>query len=505
MSINTNRIARNTIFLYIRMFFVLIISFYCSRIVLKALGETDFGIYNVVGGLVAMMSVITSSMALSYQRYMNVYLGKNDYQGYYNIFSNALTIQLLLGGIVLVVGETLGLWFLNSQMTIPADRLIAANVIYQTTLLIFITNLFISPLSAVLISHEEMTYYAILSIVQALFRLGFVLLLYYVITSDKLIAYGVGLLIIDVIVFILNVICAKRVDRDLRFRPKYEKQLFKSMVGFSGWGLFGSLAFTMKGHGLNIVLNLFFNPAINAARGIAYQVSGAVESMYQNFQVAVRPQIMKSYSQGNHEEMNQLVYFMSKISFLLLWIVSLPVLFLTDPILTIWLGDYPDYTTIFTQLVIVTSLVGSFGNPLCTIVHATGRMRKFQIITSSVLILIVPIAYFVLKFGAPPQSALVVSLVITFLVQVVRLLMVNKMVYFPISRYLKLVIIPCVLVVIVSSLPTYLITIVSDNQWYVCMVSILTGVGTIVFLGLSKNERNKVKEIIGHYLPFNRK
>ena len=503
MPVNTSRIAKNTVFLYIRMFIVLLLSFYSSRIVLKALGETDYGIYNVVGGLVAMMSIIVSSMALSYQRFMNVYLGKGDYNNYHKTFSNALSIQLVLSCIVLVIGETLGLWFLNTQMTIPADRLGAANVIFQTTVLIFITNLFISPLSAVLISHEEMTYYASLSIAQALLKLGFVFILYYVIPTDKLIAYGVGLLVIDVIIFFLHTLAARRVDKFLSLKPSYDKVLFRQMIGFSGWGLFGSLAFALKGNGLNIVLNLFFNPAVNAARGIAFQVSGAVEALYQNFQVAVRPQVMKSYSQGDFDGMNQLVYFMSKVSFYLLWLVSLPVLFLTKPLLTIWLDDFPDYTVVFTQIVIVTSLIGCFGNPLCTIVHATGKMKNFQIITGTVLLLIVPVAYIVLKFGASPPMALIVSLIITFLVQVVRLLLVNRMVYFPISTYLKNVILPCILVVIVSLLPTYGTSMLTKNFWIVLIVSVVMAGGGLFFVGLTRKERYKViKKISRYYESF---
>lgn len=493
---NTNRILKNTIFLYIRMFLVLVISFYCSRIVLKVLGETDFGLFNVVGGLVAMMSVITSSMALAIQRYLNIYLGKNDLEQYKKTFSNAIFIQLVLSFIIILVGESAGLWFLNYKMIIPSDRLFATNMIYQTTLFIFIINLFTTPLTAVLISHEQMTYYALLCIVQSLLKLGFVLLLFYEITDDRLIAYGVGLLIIDAIVFILNVLCVKKVDSSLSFKMSFDKKLFKSMMHFSGWSLFGALAFAMKGNGLNILLNMFFGPTVNAARGIAYQVSGGAESLYQNFQIAVRPQIMKSYSQKDIEGMNYLVYFMSKISFFLLWVVSLPILFLTDPLLSLWLGSFPEKTIFFTQLVIIISLVGCFGNPLTTIVHATGKMKNFQIITGSVLLLIVPIAYIFLKLGCAPESAFIVSLIITFVVQIVRLVLVNRLVYFPLRTYFANVILPCLLVVVTSFFPALLISHYTNHFLILLFSSTFLSAMAIIGVGLNSHERRRTIELI---------
>lgn len=496
---NNSHIAKNTIFLYIRMLFVMLVTLYTSRVVLQTLGETDFGIFNVVGGVVAMMSFFNSAMTSGFQRYLNFALGKNDIEGYKQIFKTSFAIQIIITIIALLLSETIGVWFLNTYMVIPQDRVFAANIVFQSAVIIFVVNIFISPFSAVIISYEKMNIFAFIGIAQTLAKLGIVFLL----TSfnfDKLIFYSVLLIFVDIFVLITYYICTKHINKELSIIPLFDKSLIKSMMSFSGWNLLGSLAHLMKGNGLNIVLNLFFGPSVNAARGIAYQVSGAVTSLYSNFQMAVRPQVIKFYAIGNIKEVLRLSYMMSRLSFILMLIPTMSLIFVMDFVMKVWLdNNVPSLAPMFARIVLVTCVIESLATPLTTIVHATGKMKKFQTICSTIILMIVPIAYIVLKLGAPPQAALYTSLIIVAIVHGIRLILLKELIPFSIKEYLKAVILPCLILSISSFIiPMFLYTI-NTNPWILIFVTFIITSILSFFIGLTKQERYSIIQKIKLY------
>lgn len=502
---NNKRVAKNTLFLYIRMFFIMGITLYTSRIVLNALGVVDYGIWNVVGGVVSMVSFLSTSIANGFQRFFNIALGKNDHNKLQSYFNTSVVIEVLLIVLAFVILESIGLWFVNNKMTIPDGRLVAANWVYQCSIFIFLITLIQAPFNAVIIAYERMDTFAYISIVEAIGKLGIALLIK-VLLFDKLIVYSILHVLFSLVVLGGYVFFAVKCNNALRIRRYFNKMELCEMLGFSGWNLFGSLAHMLKGNGLNIVLNLFFTPAVNAARGVAYQVSTAISSFSASFLTASRPQIIKYYAQENYSAMNDLAFRISRYSFCLLWSISLPIVSNIDLIMRIWLGDgLPPLAPKFCVIVIATTLVESFAAPIATLVHASGKMKIFQIVVSSVILLIVPIAYLFLRFGASPQTALYVSLVIVTIAQVVRLLIVRRILPFSIRSYIKRVILPCVLVVALSSIiPFYLRSYVDGDKGIISIIiSIVCVIVTVFFIGLTNSERSlliRKSELLVHML-----
>lgn len=341
------------------MILVMLVSLYTSRVILAKLGVEDYGIYNVVGGIVAMFSFLNSSMATSTQRYLTYALGKNDNELLKNVFAISLNIHIVIAIFIIILAETFGLWMLNTHLVIPPDRLMAANWVFQLSILTFSINIIQVPYNASIIAHERMNVYAYISIIEVVLKLIIVYILSLT-TFDRLIFYAILVFLVQLVVRVIyQAYCRCRfVECHLRFY--WDKQLYKEMFGFAGWNMFGSVAWLMRGQGLDIVLNLFFGPIVNAARGITNQVSGAVMSFISNFQVALNPQITKKYAQGEIEQMESLAYNGIKFSLLLLFIIAFPLCLNIDYVLGLWLKDVPRYTSIFIILVIIDSIVNSF-------------------------------------------------------------------------------------------------------------------------------------------------
>lgn len=496
ISANNKRIAKNTVFLYMRMFLIMVINFYAARVILAKLGVVDYGIYNVVGGLVTMMTFLNTSMASGFQRFFNIALGKDDKDEYNKLFSASIACQIILALVVLLITETVGLWLLHNKMTIPVERFVAAKRVFQCVNVIFVVTLFTSPLHAVVISIEKMNIYAVISVIHALLKLG-ILYLLDLFGVDRLILYGILMVSVDVIVWLFYFFSVRNNCPQLSFLPNFDWERLKKIFSFSGWNLFGSCSHMLKSQGINIVLNMFFDPAINAARGIAYQVMTGVKSFYGSFQTAARPQSMKYYARGENNQMIKLTYDISRISFMLLWIITLPLLFTIKYILDIWLRpNMPEYAPVFTQIILLTSIVEVFGPPIATIVHATGKMKKYQLVCGFTIMLIVPIAYFFLKIGYPPESAMYVSLAVLVVVHFIRLLLVKELVEFSILDYLKKCIMPCIFVGCVSLvIPLMLLLFRINNSLHPLMmfaICLLCGCASIWMIGLSKNEKNLV-------------
>lgn len=494
MESNSTRIAKNTIFLYLRSFFVLLISLYTSRVILEILGVEDFGIYNVVGGIIGLLSFLNSSMASTYQRYFNFEMGRKNETALIELFKSSITVQLIYAIIIVALAETIGLWFLHTQIVIPIERTIAAKWVYQVSILSFVLIVFQAPFTALIISNEKMNIFAIVSILDAILKLLIVFLLPYT-NSDKLIAYAILLILITLLDLLIYVVICKKKFSSCKISLNWNKDNLKSLINFGGWGMIGSLAYTLKSQGINIILNMFFGPIVNAARGISYQILSAVEMFTTNFQTSFRPQLIKSYAEGNIDYMYKLYYSATKISFYMLWCISLPIIIETPMILGLWLGNnVPEYTVVFTRLILLTALVSAYANPTSAIAYATGNIKRFISWVSGLNLLIVPIGYLFLKLGYAPESTMIISLIMTILVQIVRLFVLKKLLYFSILDYIKKVCIPTFLVFLLSPIIPYCIKqIAQDSLIYsllICLISAISVVIFMWFIGLNKEEKN---------------
>lgn len=480
------------------------ISLYTSRAVLSVLGEVDFGIYNVVGGFVTMFTVISGAMTTATQRFLSFEIGKKENGNVKPMFSTAVMIHLILGGIILIFAETFGLWFLNTHMNFPKDRFFAANWVFQFSLLTFIINVVSVPYNAAIIAYEKMKAFAYVSIIEVTLKL---LIVYLIIIShiDKLILYTILLAAIAIIIRIIYGVYAKRNFPDCVFYWNWDKTYRKNVMSFVSWNLIGSLANVAKEQGINVLLNIFFGATINAARGIAYQVSNAINGFVNNFQLAMNPQIVKSYAADERSDMFKLVFKGSKLSYLLLLTMSMPIIIEAPFILKIWLKNVPSYTVIFLRLVLITALIESLSGPLITSMHASGKVRDYQIIVGGISLLTLPISYLFLKIGYPPYSAMFVGILISILCHFARLILLYKIIDLPIIKFIKTVTIRVFLISLLSIIiPIITFLWLKGDSWltfiFICMISFMSTITISYLLGLNANEKlfckNKMLEIL---------
>lgn len=440
-STNNRRVARNTVFLYIRMILILLVTLYTSRIVLDILGVDDYGIYNIVGGVITMFAFLNNSMASSTQRYLTYELGRGDPVRLQKVFSAAMHIHLVLGIMIVLLAETVGLWLLNNKLVIEPERMNAARWVYQFSVLTFFVNVIQVPFNAVIIAHEKMDIFAYVSIAEAVAKLALVFALT-VIPYDKLVIYGLLMLLIQIGVRTFYQVWCRRKYSECRMSEVNDRTLYREMSGFAGWNVFGSLAWIMKDQGINIVLNLFFGTAVNAARGIAMQVSNSVNGFVSNFQVAFNPQITKNYAQEETGEMEKLALRGLKFSFVLLYFFALPLLLNVDYVLDIWLKEVPDHAASFIVLIMTDTLVCAlFGSPLMTSLAATGNIRNYQITVSLIILIGIPAAYMLLKTGLPPESVYYATIGFSVIAGFTRFLFARAQIGFSFRRYVRNVII----------------------------------------------------------------
>jgi len=494
---NNKRIAKNTLLLYFRMLFMMVISLYTSRVVLNTLGVEDYGIYNVVGGIVAMFGFINGSMSSATQRYITFALGKGDKNRLQTVFSTTLQIHTLIAGLIVLLGETIGLWFLYNKMQIPTDRLDAAFWILQASIVSAIIMIISVPYNADIVAHEKMSAFAYISVLEVVLKLAIVYMLV-VFSFDKLILYAFLLLVVQILIrFCYSIYCNKHFA-ETKYKHVWDKALFKEMTGFAGWSMFGNLSVVLYGQGLNMLLNVFFGPVVNAARGIAVQVQNAIQQFVGNFQMALNPQITKTYAKGELNEMHKLMFRSARFSFFLLFFLSLPVLFETNFILTVWLKNVPENTVIFLRIMMCTSLIYAMSNPLIIANQATGKVKKYQAVCGTTLIMILPISYLFLKLGMPAYSVFVVHFVMESVCQLLRMIMLRPLIALHLKDYVYNVYIKVALVVIVSTiLPSFIYSLM-DNTIYrffvVCLTCTLSVAFVSYYLGLTPNERVFVKQ-----------
>lgn len=499
---NNERIAKNTIFLYFRMILLMAVSLYTSRVVLSTLGIEDYGIYNVVGGFIGMLAFLNGAMSGSTQRFITVELGRGDEESLKKVFSTCLIIHGMIAVLVFVIAETLGLWFVMEKMVIPEGRMTAAMVVYQCSIITSIIQIMSYPYNADIVAHEKMSAFAYISIYEVFANLGIVFLIR-IGNFDRLALYAVALLLVKVSVIMVYRIYCKRNFIEASMKKVFDKTLIKQIFAFTGWNLWGGMAGTLMGQGVNVLLNLFFGPAINAARGLAVQVQSAVHMFATNFQTAMNPQIMKTYASGEINAMHLLVFRSAKFTFMLLLCIMLPLAVEIDTVLEIWLKEVPAYTNIFVCLMFVICMIDSVSNPFMTAAAATGKVRIYQSVVGGILISIVPLAYIVLKLGGNPYSVFFVHIAVGLIAYTARLLIVNKLIKLSIREYFAHVIIPCVLVLLPSALfAVFIKQFMPDGILFTFInVAIIVVVTAIIsfLLGLSKHERsfilNKVRMI----------
>ncbi len=430
------RMAKNAGMLYIRMLLTMAVSLYTSRVVLQTLGVDDFGIYSVVAGFVTMLGFLNSAMSSATQRFLSFELGKPGDKDVRGIFSMSLNIHVLIAVFVLVLGETVGLWFVKTQMTIPADRMLAAEWVFHFALLSFVVTIISVPYNALIIAHERMSVFAWVSIIDVILKLLIVFMLSWF-GMDKLILYAVFSLSVVFIIFMVYRSYCKSRFAESRFRLYWDKKLFNIMLPYTGWNLWGNIAAVMSGQGVNVLLNIFFGPSVNAARAIAMQVSGALNSFVQNLQAAINPQIIKSYAAEDMTYMHRLVCYGAKYNFFLLLFLSMPVLINIENILSVWLGVVPEYTALFVKLIIINILIDSISAPLITSAQATGRIKLYQTVVGGILLLNLPISYSILKFEGSPEKVIYAGIVTSLIALLARLVILKKLTCLPVKNYLK--------------------------------------------------------------------
>lgn len=486
-------LVKNTLTLYVRMLISMLAGLYTSRILMAQLGVVDFGIYNVVGSIVILLGFLNAALSLSTQRFINYELGNSNCERLTKVYSSSIVIHALLALLVLVFAETVGLWFLNTRMTIPPDRLTAANYVYQFSILSAMLTLTMVPHTATIIAHEHMKSYATIGIIDVLLRFGVACLLY-IVNIDKLIVYGLAMSIVAAVDYSMYFLYCKKNFAECRFSFSKDKHLYKSMLAFSGWNIFSSISMVVNGYMVGIILNIFYGPVVNAARGISNQVNGTISGFVSNFQVAVNPRIIQSYASNEKDVFYRLVNKSAKMSFFLLLVLVVPIWINIDVILKVWLGVVPQYAEKFCRIVFITSLINTFSLPLATAANANGNIRFFQTACGIFEIMNIPLSYVLLRYGCSPVAVYYLALAIVVITLFVRLSVLKRLIHLDVKYFLSSIVLRCIAIALMAFGGMHALSQVIPNTnmgWLLLSVvmSVLFTNSLIMALGLNKEER----------------
>lgn len=508
--INNKRIAKNTMMLYIRTIFVLLISLYTSRVILQVLGIEDYGIYQVIGGLVAMFSIISNSLSTAISRFITYEIGSGNKEKLKRIFATSMIIQIILSLIVLFVAEVIGLWFMHTKMQIPEGRMYAAQWVLHCTLITFCINLLSVPYNACIIAHEHMKTFAYVNVVEAMLKL---LVCYLILISpiDRLIAYSVFLTLIALGIRIVYTIYCHRHFEESRTKITFYKQIFKEMFGFAGWNFFSNSASILNNQGVNMLMNMFFGVTVNAARGIAYQVEHAILQFVYNFTMAVNPQITKSYAAGDLKGMHIIVCRSAKFSYFVMLLMALPVFFEAKHILNIWLVEIPEYSVIFVQLSLILGLCDSIGNSGFTACMATGNLKNYALVITSVAILEFPLTWLFFTLGFPVVSTYYTYIIVKILVLIARMILLQRMVGLSTTMYTNRVFVPIIKTSIIAVVPLCILVSIMSSSILRLILSVIIGITSVtlssLYVGMTVNERHaivqKIQNIKSHIINKN--
>ena len=497
---SSKKLVKNTGFLYARMFIMMCIAFFTSRILLQELGINDFGIYNIVGGIVAMFSSLRGAFASSIQRFLNYEMGMNRNDELKKIFSMSVTIHIIICIIFFVLAETIGYWFLNSKLNIAPERMDAAHWVFQFSILATLITIMTIPYDAVIIANEKMDIFAYISILDVGLKLIIIFLLSWL-DVDKLKLYAVLVFIVSFIIRSINSIYCKRTFQECRYSLFWDTKMFKRLGSFAGWNFLGNTAFTLVNEGLNILLNIFGGTVANAARGIAYQVRNATTNFISNIQLAANPQIVKLYAQNKKDEVFNILFITSKASFYVLLIICLPIILYVEPLLKLWLGIVPEFSSIFIQLILLFLLIRVFHGALDSLFKATGRIKEYQIVDGSILLLTIPVSYILLRQGMPLSTVFVVMIVVEVINLFAILRIARNIGQLNILTYVKKVLLPCFSTAFVSGILSYLISYNFEYKNFFILLlyiicSILICFTCIWLLGLTNVEKTYLKNFI---------
>lgn len=476
------------------MLITMVIQLYTARLVLQALGAEDYGIYNVVGGVVVLINSINASLSNANARFIAYDIGAGSQGSLNRLYSCIITIHYIFALIILIIAETGGLWFVTHKLIIPETRMTAALWVYQGAVLSSLITIISSPYTGLLIAHEKMSAFAFVSIFDAVAKLLIALYLF-ISPYDRLITYAILHVMVQLIVRTIYTIYCNRKFEESKYHLVWDKTISKKVLSFAGWTLTGNVAFMGSTQGLNILLNMFFGAVVNAARGIAVQVQGATRMFVSGFQTAINPQIIKSFSQNDIQRMQILVNMSSRISFYLMLLVAIPICMNTAYILTLWLGEVPEYTVQFVQVMMALGLINSLQNPTVTALHATGDIKTVQMVESILLLSVIPIAYLCLKFlHISPVMVFGVYLIIEIITQFIRVFLIYPKVHIPIISYFSKVCLPLTAVtVIAGGCAIGMRHILEVNNFLELVVStlcnVLIVVITVMIIGLNKTEK----------------
>lgn len=508
MQSSNKRIARNTLMLYIRTFVMMPVSLYTSRIILEVLGENDFGVYNVVGGFIALLSFINSAMTKATQRFLNVELGKGNHDRVSRVYSMSLLIHFAIAVFIGFVLETVGLYFFETKLNIPPETQDAARIVYHISVVTACLHFIRIPDESSIIAYERMSFFAYVSIIEVMAKLGTVFLLFWA-EDNRLVLYAVALMTVGILLNIIYAIYCKRNFTTCRFRFYFDIKLLKEMLFFSSWSLFGGIAHVASIQGISILLNIFFTVAVNAAMGVASQVFSAVNTLVTNFQKAVQPQIVQSYFSGDKSRFLELVFRSSKFSYFLLFFVAYPLILICRPVVELWLVCVPQYTVQFIQLYLIFLLIDALSGSLWVSSETIGNIAKYQFTVSLMIIMNIPIIYVLFKFGCSPVYAVIVRIAINFITHCYRIFYLKHKVNFPVRRYVVEVMFRCLWVsVCIIPVPFFLHKFLTSS-WGSHILVVLTSLiisGLVIYkFGLDAKERGFVISTVTNKFMFLKK
>ena len=505
-SSNNKRIAKNTLYLYARMLITLVVQLYTSRVILDILGASDYGIYNVVGGVVTMFAFLSGTMATATQRFMTYAIGKNDIKDLRETFVTSNMIIWVIAIIVIFLVESIGLWMLFEKLNIPVDRLDAAFWVFQLSVVSLFINIISVPYNAAIIAHQKMSVFAGFGLIDIFLRLVIVLMLGTISSYDKLIIYSVAIVILSLTLRLFYAIyCKRHFEECSNNTMKYNKEKGKLMLSFFGWNTIGAFSYVTKEQGINILINIFFGTVVNAARGITAQVTGAIQGFITNFQLAMNPQITTYYAQKDYDNLFSLVKNGAKFSLFLYFILALPLFLDLDYILNLWLVDVPDHTASFVRLTFILMMTEALSSPVITCLLAIGKVKWYQIIVGGLLILNLPISYCALKLGYAPEITIQIAIIISIISLLIRLYLLNTYIKFPSKEFILNVVIRSLLVVIISY---FLSSLIYENIHLngipkliiTCLESWLISVIMIFYFGTNKDERKIILNLANKYI-----
>ena len=497
---NLNKtIAKNTILLYFRTVVTMLVALYTSRVILNTLGVEDYGIYNAVGGFVAMFGVISGALSNAVSRHLTYAIGKETQNRINTVFCTCVNIQVVLTIIILIISEIFGVWYLNNKLNLPSDRLVAANWVFQCSLVTFVVNLVSIPYNACIIAYEKMGAYAYISILEASLKL-FIVYLLILSSIDKLVLYSVLLVIVSVIIRLVYGVYCKIHFVETKYRFYIDKPLFNEMLKFAGWNFFSNLAYILNTQGVTLLVNSYFGVLLNSARGIAIQVDNSVSQFVNNFTMAVNPQIIKSYAKQDYDRLYNLVCKGTKFAFFLFLIFTVPIILEADYILELWLNIVPEHTCNFVRLALIGALVATLGNCGYTACMATGNIKMYSIVITSISCLVFFITWLVYFLGAPVEFTYIVYIIVYIIVQIVRLFLMKSLINFPPLRFVREVIAKILMPTLISfAIPSIVVCTIQSTFFRLLLTivtSVIISVLSIYFTGLSSNERKSVKKYL---------